>query len=136
MKPTVNFVALLRAAGLSAAIASAAGSLWFMLKVGHHNQSQLLLALFTIWVLSPFVVLVTLNVIARPIFTPAFLCALTFIISLCSLAIYERVALGPRRAQPAFAFVVVPPASLAITAVAIALTIRINRRRSPVHQSN
>jgi hypothetical protein len=46
---------LLRAAALAAVLVGAVGSVAFMLYAGRHNPSRLLMTLFTLWVLSPFV---------------------------------------------------------------------------------
>src|SRR5713101_3759201 len=51
----VDLVRLLRAAALAAVVAGATGSLALMLYVGRRNPSRMLLLLFTLWVLSPFV---------------------------------------------------------------------------------
>jgi len=47
-----------RAVALVAVVVEAAGSIGSMLYVGRHNPSRMLLVLFAIWVLSPFVGLV------------------------------------------------------------------------------
>lgn len=92
-----------------AALAGAVGSVWFTLLVGRHNPSRLLVAMFLVWVLAPFIALA---------FTKWALPVLTVLIALASLAIYGRVALGPPTAQPAFAFLVVPLASWLVIALA------------------
>ncbi len=131
MTTKIGSLRLLRAAELFFAITGGAGSLWFMLRVGHRNQSQLLVALFTVWVLSPFAALVIAHVIAKPwqARTRATLCIVTVLISLGSLAIYGDVAFGPQRAQPASSFVLVPPVSLAIMAIGMAMATRSKRSR-------
>ena len=48
----------MRAVALVAVVVEAAGSIGSMLYVGRHNPSRMLLVLFAIWVLSPFVGLV------------------------------------------------------------------------------
>ena len=56
---------LLRAAALIAVLAGAAGSVGLMLHAGRHNASRILLALFALWVLSPFMALLLVNVISK-----------------------------------------------------------------------
>ena len=48
---------LLSGAALLLPVAGAVGSVGLMLRAGHRNDSPILLALFAIWVLSPFVAL-------------------------------------------------------------------------------
>ena len=81
-----------------------------MLHVGRRNESHVLLLLFTIWVLSPFVGLaLAANVSKRwSALTRATLYGVMLILTLGSLVIYGDVALGPPRPKPAFMFLVVP----------------------------
>jgi hypothetical protein len=79
-----------------------------MLIAGRHNPSRLLLSLFALWVLSPFLALIA-AIHWSP--TRAALFWVTLFVTLSTLAIYGYVALGPPRAQTAFVFVVVPPAT-------------------------
>ena len=46
---------------------------------------------------------------------------MTLVLALGSLAIYGYVALGPPRAKPAFFFLVIPPASLILIALVVAM---------------
>jgi hypothetical protein len=50
-------LSVLRTAALISLVAGAADSVGFMLRAGHQNPSRVLLILFAIWVLSPFVAL-------------------------------------------------------------------------------
>ena len=101
---------VLRIAALITAVSGAAGSLAFMLRVGHRNNSVVLVGLFTIWVLSPFVAVVWANLVSKrwPVGTGIPLYVVMLVMALGSLAIYGEVALGPPRAQPAAAFLMVP----------------------------
>ena len=56
-KPQGGFLGLLHAAALIALPAGAVGSVGLLLRAGQRNNSRLLLVLFTIWVLSPFLAL-------------------------------------------------------------------------------
>ncbi len=110
---------LLRDIALAAALAGAAGSLAFMLRAGHRNSSLMLLALFTIWVLSPWVALV-LAWVKSPgrlvlILMPA--------LAVGCLAVYGWTMAHPPR-KAAAVFLLVPAASwLLMGAVAIAAAI-------------
>jgi len=127
-----GFLGLLRAAALIAVLAGAAGSLGLMLHAGRRNDSRLLLVLFTIWVLSPFVALVLADVVSNrwSVLTRATLHGVMLVLTLGSLAIYGDAALGPPRAKTAFVFVVVPPASWLLIAIAVPIAALISGRLS------
>ena len=125
---------MLRAAALIALLAGAVGSIGFMLVAGHRNPSRLLLLLFAIWVLSPFVGLGTIGTISNrwPAIIRAALYSVMLVVALGSAAIYGAIALGPPRPQAAFVFVVVPPASWLLMAIVLLtaafITNRLSRR--------
>ena len=52
--PESGFLRVLRGASLVAVVAGAGGSLALMLRAGRHQQSRILILLFAVWVLSPF----------------------------------------------------------------------------------
>lgn len=116
----------LQATALIATLVGAAGSFSFMLFTGRRNESRVLLLLFAIWVLAPFVGLLWAFAVSKRRLVPthAMLYGLMLILSSASLAIYGFVALGPPRAQPAFAFLVVPPASWLLIAIVGLLSAR------------
>ena len=100
----------MRAVALVAVVVGATGSIGLMLDVGRHNPSRMLLVLFAIWVLSPFV-----GLVLAASGSPRWLVAarervhvVMLIVALGSLAIYGQVAFGPPRPRPASAFLVVP----------------------------
>jgi hypothetical protein len=132
-KPKGKSLRLLRAAALVALVVGAAGSLGFMFRAGQHTP-RLLLILFTIWVLSPFVVLLWAITVSKrwSVLTRSALYYLTLIVMLGSLAIYgEWVHVKPRGSANAFLFVIIPPASLIFIAVVVSITALISGRRSP-----
>jgi hypothetical protein len=131
-RPKRGFLGVLRAAALIAVLAGAAGSLGLMLHAGRRNDSRILLVLFTIWVLSPFVALVLADVVSKrwSALTRATLHSVMLVLPLGSLAIYGDVALGPPRAKTAFVFVVVPPASWLLIAIAVPIAALISGRPS------
>ena len=131
-RPERGFLGLLRAAALIAVLAGAAGSFGLMLHAGRRNDSRILLVLFTIWVLSPFVALVLADVVSKrwSVLTRATLHSVMLVLTLGSLAIYGDVALGPPRTKTAFVFVVVPPASWLLIAIAVPIAALISGRLS------
>ena len=101
---------LLRAAAPIAVPAGALGSVGLTLLVGHRNDSRVLLALFALWVLSPFVALAWTHGAATR-WSAGMLATLdrvTLLIALGSVLVYANVAFGPPMARPAFPFLVVP----------------------------
>jgi hypothetical protein len=131
-RPEGWFLGLLRAAALLAALAGAVSSVGLMLHAGRRNDSRILLVLFAIWVLSPFMALVVANVVSQrwAVLSRATLYSLMLVLTLGSLAIYGDVALGPPRAKTAFVFVVVPPASWLLIALVVPIAALISRRLS------
>jgi hypothetical protein len=131
-KPEGGFLGPLRVAALIALPAGAAGSIGLMLRVGHRNPSRILLALFTLWVLSPFMALLFANVFSKRwvVLTRATLYSLMLVLTPCSLAIYGEVAFGPPRAQPASAFLLVPLASWLLIATVVPIAAFLSGRLS------
>ena len=129
-------LSVLRTASLISLAAGAAGSAGFMLRAGHQNSSRVLLILFAIWVLSPFVALAFAIIVSKDwsVLTRATLYSVVVFLTVSSLAIYGDVAFGPPRTKRAFAFVVVPPASWLLITITVLNAALISRRRS--RQSN
>jgi hypothetical protein len=115
-----------RTAALIALIAGAAGSVGFMLLVGHQNRSGILLTLFSLWVLSPFVLLLWADAVAGRANRPS-LYGMMVIVTAVSLGVYGYVAASPRAVKNAFPFLVTP-AALCIFAAAF-LTVSARRSR-------
>ncbi|MDQ2840697.1 MAG: hypothetical protein M3Y72_06600 [Acidobacteriota bacterium] len=128
----VASIGRLRSAGLMAVLVGAVGSVGFMLRAGRHNSSRTLLVLFALWVLSPFVALVGVNVVSKrwPVLTRAALYSGMLVLALGSLAIYGYVALGPPRAKTASVFVVVSPASWLFMAIVVSVAALISGKPS------
>jgi len=131
-RPKSGFLGLLRAAGLIAVAAGAVGSAGLTLYAGRHNPSRILIALFVLWVLSPFMALVLANVVSKrwTVPTRAALYMVMLVLTPGSLAVYGDVALGPPRAQTAFAFLVVPLVSWLLIAIVVAAAALISGRRT------
>jgi hypothetical protein len=130
--PDGGFLDRLRAVALIAVVAGAAGSVGLMLQAGGRTP-RLLLVLFVIWALSPFVALGWANMVSTrwSAITRATLYGVTLLITIGSLAIYGGLVSPPAGSPGAFVFVIVPPASwLLVTMVPIAALIsrRLSRR--------
>ena len=126
-----GFLGRLRTAALIAVLAGAAGSVGFFLRAGQRTP-RLLLLLMAIWVFSPFVALVWANVVSKrwSVLTRATLYSVTLVVTLGSLAIYGDDAFGHRRAQAAFVYVLVPPASWLLIAIVVPIAAFISGRLS------
>ena len=122
----------LRKAGLAALVVGAVGSEALMLYTGRRNPSAALMMLFVIWVLSPFAALAAAEFISKKWsgLTRAALYALMFVVALESLVVYGYIVFGPPRPQPAFWFIVVPPASMALIAVVLGVAAAVSGGRS------
>jgi hypothetical protein len=110
----------LRGAGRIALVAGAGSSFGFMLWVGRHNNSRLLLLLMAAWVLSPFIALLSADLVSKrwSVRTRTVLYSLMLIIPLSSSAIYAYTTLRPP-AKLASPYVIVPPFSLLLTGIAL-----------------
>ena len=122
---------VLRSTALVALLAGAAGSLWFLFHASQHPP-QFLLFLFVIWVLGPFVALGSAELLSRrwQVPTRATLYVAMLLMALGSLSAYGADAAWPRKAQPAFMYVLVPPVSGLLSAIAVAIAAFISRGQS------
>ena len=129
--PEGGFLGQLRAAALIAVLAGAVGSLGLLLRAGQRSP-RFLLALFVIWVLAPFVALAWATAVSKrwSVHTRATLYSVMLVATLGSLAVYGDDALGHRRPQAAFVYVLVPPVSCLLAAIALAVAALISGRRS------
>jgi len=130
-KPEGGFLGRLRAAALIAVVVGAAGTVGLFLRAGQRTP-RLLLVLMAIWVLSPFIALVLASVVSKrwSSLTRATLYGVMLAVTLGSLAIYGDDAMGHRRAQAAFVYVLVPPASWLLIAIAVPIAAFISGRLS------
>jgi hypothetical protein len=129
--PERGFLGVLRATAMIALLAGAVASVGLMLRAGRHAP-RFLVALFAIWVLSPFIVLAWANVVSKswPVLTRATLYGVMLALTLGSVATYGADAVRPPRAQAAFVWVIVPPASWVLSASVVGIAALIARRRS------
>ena len=129
MQPGIDgFLGPLRTVAMIAVLAGAAGSIGLTLRVGHRNSSWILLVLFGIWVLSPFIALAWANLVSKrwTVLGRTTLYSVMLVLTLGSLAIYGDVAFGPPRAKPASVFLVVPLASWLLIAIVVPTAARIS----------
>ena len=119
------FLEPLRLAAMIVVLPGAAGSFAFMIRAGHRNPSFILLTLFGIWVLSPFVALMLASLVSKRWSTLArtTLYTVIVVITLASLAIYGLVAIGHTAMKVGFVFLVVPLASWLLIAIAVSIAI-------------
>ena len=108
--PDSRFPAFLPALSKFAAFAGAAVSLACMFWVGRHNRSFVLVALFTVWVLSPFLGLLWARRFAYwyKFAAQAMVYALLFLVVIGSAVFYPVAAFGPHWAHPALPFLAAP----------------------------
>jgi hypothetical protein len=127
-----ELLGLLRRTALIAVLVGAAGSVGLMLRAGHRNPSRLLIALFALWVLSPFMAVAWANVVSKrwSDLTRATLYSVTLVLTLGSWAIYGALVFGLLRAKIGFVFLVVPAASWLLIAVVIPMAAMIAGRLS------
>ncbi len=92
-RPDGGFLGLLHAVALIAVVAGASGSVGLMLWVGHRNPSRVLLGLFVIWDLSPFIALLLADMVSKrwSVITRATLHIVMLVLALSSLALYGDV---------------------------------------------
>lgn len=122
---------LLRTTALIAVLVGAAGTVVLFFRASEHTP-PLLVVLFMIWLLSPFVILGWANVISKrwSVLTQAALYCVTLVIALASLAIYGNVIVITRHGAPKAApFVVVAPASFLLTAIVVSIAARVSSRQ-------
>ena len=122
---------LLRTTALTVVLLGAVGSLYFMFNVGSNQKSVLLLALFTAWVLSPFVGLFVATKISNrwTVVTRSSLYLLMILLSIGSLVAYSG-ALTPSGTKPAFIFLVIPFVSWLLIVIVIPIVRRWSRNRN------
>ena len=127
---TVGALTGLRLTALIALVIGAVGSIGLWIRAAQHPP-PLIIVLFVVWVLSPFVVLGIGHVVAKrwAPSTQAALYWVTLLVSVASIVIYADDAVSHRTAHRAAVYVVVPPASWIVSAIAIGLGARIARSK-------
>ena len=125
------FPGFLRTAALVAGLAGAAGSLGLLFHASR-TRPPILMVLFVIWVLSPFVAIVFTGVVSKrwPVLIQVSVHIVTLVIALSSLAVYGNDALRPRRARAAFVYIAVPLVSWLALAIIVPIAALISRSQS------
>lgn len=114
-------------------LVGAMGSLGLMLHAGRNNPSVLLILLFVIWVLSPFLALLVANVISKrwSAYSRSILYWLMLVLTIGSLVSYSGV-LSPPGTKPAFVFLVVPLISWLLMVLVIPIAAFLSRKSNSV----
>lgn len=122
---------LLRVAGLIALFVGAAGSLGFFFHASQHPP-LLLIVLFLIWIVSPFVALGAADLISKrwSNLTRRTLYVVMMVVTVGTLAVYGDDAMARRTAHAAVVYVVVAPVSWLLIAISLSIAAIISRRRS------
>jgi hypothetical protein len=115
-----------RMMGLLVMMVGAGGSLGLMLYAARGQQSLLLIALFTGWVLAPFIALIWAYIASNGWATlmRRTLYGVIILVTAGSLAIYGSLALRTLKAKNGFIFLVVPAGTWLLIAIALVLTRR------------
>jgi hypothetical protein len=119
---------LLRTIALIALLFGAVGSLYFVINAGRNNSSILLPALFVIWVLSPFIILLIANSISKrwSFLTRKTIYWLMLIVTVGSLIFYS--AFNTPGTKRTFIFLIVPLISWLLIITVILMTRRLLRK--------
>jgi len=128
---------LLSGAALLLPVAGAVGSVGLMLRAGgHRTNSRILLAIFAIWVLSPFVALVLANLISRrwSVLTRTALHVVMLILTVGSLAIYGNMVSTPPGSKLAVPFLVVPLGSWLLITIVIPMAAILGSPQKMIYQ--
>jgi hypothetical protein len=122
---------LLRRAALIAIPAGAGVSLAFMLRAGQRQNSRILLLLFGIWVLFPFVTALWAYVFSKrwTVVVRGVFYIVTLVVTMVSLSIYGGVAFGQIRAKAGFIFLVTPLTSWLVIATAVCIAVAVSRKQ-------
>jgi hypothetical protein len=121
----------LRTIALIAVLVEVVGSLCFMFNTGRNQNSVILITVFTVWVLSPFVGLLIANKISKrwTVLTRVTLYWLMLVLTLGSLISYSG-AFSPLGTKPAFKFLVVPLISWLLIVTVIRIARRLSHKNS------
>jgi predicted dienelactone hydrolase len=115
-------------------VAGAVGSVALLLCAGHRSDSAILLLLFAIWVLSPFVALAIANRASKrwAVSTRVALHSVILILTVGSLAIYGNAVSIPADSRHAFPFLIVPLGSWLLMTTVILMAALMSRKVSSV----
>ena len=120
----------MESSALIALYGGAAATLALVLHAGGPDRPIILVPLFVAWDLSPFVLLWLADRVTTRWSNAArrALYALMILVGVGSVAVYIADMLWPRKAQPAFVYVAVPPVCWLVIAVVLGMASVIGRR--------
>ena len=114
-KGMLRNIKIVRAVSIIVLLICALISMWLTIYAGRHNNSSLLVTMFALWVIFPFVILLIEFLISKS-WTgrkQRLLYSLMIIISLLSLLVYSNI-LSPAGTKTAFVFLAFPLLSLLV----------------------
>jgi|ERR1035437_869491 hypothetical protein len=123
----------LRIMSLIVMFVGAIGSLCFMFNSGRNQNSVILITLFTVWVLSPFIGLLIAHKISTRwvVLSRITLYCLMLVITFVTLISYSGV-ISPLGKKPAFKFLVVPLISWLLIVTVIPIVNRLSRKSNDI----
>lgn len=125
-----GFRGRLRMTALIVVVFGAIGSIGLFFHAIKHPP-LVILVLFVVWILAPYVVLIWGTVISKrwTALTRTTLYSVMIVVTIGSLAVYVRDAIKPRKSQPAAVYVLVPPASGLLVVIAVSIAALLSRTR-------
>ena len=113
-------------------VVGAVGSVGLMLYSSRNSSQRFLQLLFTIWVLSPFLLLLLGDIVSKrwSVITRTALYWVMLVVAVGSFAIYAFVVLRLPGSIPTPVFVGAPPISWLIIAASVGMAAWISRRRA------
>jgi hypothetical protein len=122
--------ASLRKLGTVSLFLGAAGVMILMIRAGGPNRPMILVPLFAVWDISPFVLLWVIDRfgVALSTATRIALYVLMLLVAIGSVAYYVADAISPRPAQAAFPYVIAPPVAWLLTACVLGATAIFSRK--------
>jgi uncharacterized membrane-anchored protein len=102
-----------------------------LLRRAQQHPPPIIVVGFIVWVTAPFALLAMANILstrwARAVRVSLF--AVTLLVTAASLAIYFDDSIAHRRAKPAFVYVALPPVSVIVSAIVLALAAFMTKQR-------
>ncbi len=121
----------MRTVGLIAVVVGAAGSVTMMLRTGSRNPSSVLMLMFAVWVLSPFVALALADAVSArwSATTRTAIHVMMLLLAAATLAAYAGLLAMPAGSKPAFPYLIVPLASWLLLGMIVPFVVFTSRRR-------
>jgi len=101
-----------------------------LLRRAQQHPPPIIVVGFIVWVAAPFALLAMANILSTrwPRTVRVTLFVMTLLVTAASLAIYFDDNIAHRTAKPAFVYVAVPPASVIVSAIVLAIVAFIAKR--------